>query len=220
MKETQNKLDDILSQSNQLAKEIGSYFKNGEKEKAEESKLKTVTLKQQSKTLSEQLNQISDELQDLLIHIPNVPHESVPNGKTPEDNEVVKEEGDIPKLHDGALPHWELAAKYDLIDFELGTKITGAGFPVYKGKGAKLQRALINFFLDKNTDAGYLEVQPPHLVNEASGFGTGQLPDKEGQMYHVTGDNLYLIPTAEVPVTNIFRDVIVKNDEFPIKYTA
>jgi seryl-tRNA synthetase len=219
-KETQNKLDDILSQSNQLAKEIGSYFKNGEKEKAEEAKLKTVTLKQQSKTLSEQLNQISDELQDLLIHIPNVPHESVPNGKTPEDNEVVKEEGDIPKLNDGALPHWELAAKYDLIDFELGTKITGAGFPVYKGKGAKLQRALINFFLDKNTDAGYLEVQPPHLVNEASGFGTGQLPDKEGQMYHVTGDNLYLIPTAEVPVTNIFRDVIVKNDEFPIKYTA
>jgi len=219
-KETQNKLDDILSQSNQLAKEIGSYFKNGEKEKAEEAKLKTVTLKQQSKTLSEQLNQISDELQDLLIHIPNVPHESVPNGKTPEDNEVVKEEGDIPKLHDGALPHWELAAKYDLIDFELGTKITGAGFPVYKGKGAKLQRALINFFLDKNTDAGYLEVQPPHLVNETSGFGTGQLPDKEGQMYHVTGDNLYLIPTAEVPVTNIFRDVIVKNDEFPIKYTA
>ena len=219
-KETQNKLDDILSQSNQLAKEIGSYFKNGEKEKAEEAKLKTVTLKQQSNTLSEQLNQISDELQDLLIHIPNVPHESVPNGKTPEDNEVVKEEGDIPKLHDGALPHWELAAKYDLIDFELGTKITGAGFPVYKGKGAKLQRALINFFLDKNTDAGYLEVQPPHLVNETSGFGTGQLPDKEGQMYHVTGDNLYLIPTAEVPVTNIFRDVIVKNDEFPIKYTA
>ena len=219
-KETQNKLDDILSQSNQLAKEIGSYFKNGEKEKAEEAKLKTVTLKQQSKTLSEQLNQISDELQDLLIHIPNVPHESVPNGKTPEDNEVVKEEGDIPKLNDGALTHWELAAKYDLIDFELGTKITGAGFPVYKGKGAKLQRALINFFLDKNTDAGYLEVQPPHLVNEASGFGTGQLPDKEGQMYHVTGDNLYLIPTAEVPVTNIFRDVIVKNDEFPIKYTA
>jgi seryl-tRNA synthetase len=144
----------------------------------------------------------------------------VPNGKTPEDNEVVKEEGDIPKLHSEALPHWELAAKYDLIDFELGTKITGAGFPVYKGKGARLQRALINFFLDRNTEVGYLEVQPPHLVNEASGFGTGQLPDKEGQMYHVTGDNLYLIPTAEVPVTNIFRDVIVKSEEFPIKYTA
>ena len=154
---------------------------------------------------------------NLLTHIPNVPHDSVPNGKTPEDNEVVKEEGDIPKLHSEALPHWELAAKYDLIDFELGTKITGAGFPVYKGKGARLQRALINFFLDRNTEAGYLEVQPPHLVNEASGFGTGQLPDKEGQMYHVTGDNLYLIPTAEVPVTNIFRDVIVKSEEFPYK---
>ena len=219
-KETQNKLDDILAQSNQIAKEIGAYFKNGEKEKAEEAKAKTVTLKQQSKTLSEKLNQVSDDLQELLIHIPNVPHDSVPNGKTPEDNEVVKEEGDIPKLHSEALPHWELAAKYDLIDFELGTKITGAGFPVYKGKGARLQRALINFFLDRNTEVGYLEVQPPHLVNEASGFGTGQLPDKEGQMYHVTGDNLYLIPTAEVPVTNIFRDGIVKSEEFPIKYTA
>ena len=219
-KETQNKLDDILAQSNQIAKEIGAYFKNGEKEKAEEAKAKTVTLKQQSKTLSEKLNQVSDDLQELLIHIPNVPHDSVPNGKTAKDNEVVKEEGDIPKLHSEALPHWELAAKYDLIDFELGTKITGGGFPVYKGKGARLQRALINFFLDRNTEVGYLEVQPPHLVNEASGFGTGQLPDKEGQMYHVTGDNLYLIPTAEVPVTNIFRDVIVKSEEFPIKHTA
>ncbi|MEC8273531.1 MAG: serine--tRNA ligase [Bacteroidota bacterium] len=219
-KETQNKLDDILAQSNQIAKEIGAYFKNGEKEKAAEAKAKTVTLKQQSKTLSEKLNQVSDDLQELLIHIPNVPNDIVPNGKTPEDNEVVKEEGDIPKLHSEALPHWELAARYDLIDFELGTKISGAGFPVYKGKGARLQRALINFFLDRNTEAGYLEVQPPHLVNEASGFGTGQLPDKEGQMYHVTGDNLYLIPTAEVPVTNIFRDVIVKSEEFPIKYTA
>ena len=213
-KETQNTLDDILSQSNQLAKEIGAYFKNGEKEKAEEAKLKTVTLKQESKTLSDKLNRVSQELQELLIHIPNVPHESVPNGKTPDDNEVVKEEGTIPQLYGGALPHWELATKYDLIDFELGTKITGAGFPVYKGKGARLQRALINFFLDKNTEVGYQEIQPPHLVNEASGFGTGQLPDKEGQMYHVTGDNLYLIPTAEVPVTNIFRDVIVKDNEF------
>jgi len=219
-KETQNKLDDILAQSNQIAKEIGAYFKNGEKEKAEEAKATTVTLKQQSKALSEKLNQVSQDLQDLLTHIPNVPHDSVPNGKTAEDNEVVKEEGHIPNLHSEALPHWELAAKYDLIDFELGTKITGAGFPVYKGKGARLQRALINFFLDRNTEAGYLEVQPPHLVNEASGFGTGQLPDKEGQMYHVTSDNLYLIPTAEVPVTNIFRDVIVKSEEFPIKYTA
>ncbi len=219
-KETQNKLDDILAQSNQIAKEIGAYFKNGEKEKIEEAKAKTVILKQQSKTLSEKLNQVSDDLQELLIHIPNVPHDSVPNGKTPEENEVVKEEGDIPKLHSEALPHWELAVKYDLIDFELGTKISGAGFPVYKGKGARLQRALINFFLDRNTEVGYLEVQPPHLVNEASGFGTGQLPDKEGQMYHVTDDNLYLIPTAEVPVTNIFRDVIIKSEEFPIKYTA
>ena len=219
-KETQNKLDDILAQSNQIAKEIGAYFKNGEKEKVEEAKAKTVTLKQQIKTLSEKLNQVSDDLQELLIHIPNVPHDSVPNGKTPEENEVVKEEGDIPKLHSEALPHWELAVKYDLIDFELGTKISGAGFPVYKGKGARLQRALINFFLDRNTEVGYLEVQPPHLVNEASGFGTGQLPDKEGQMYHVTDDNLYLIPTAEVPVTNIFRDVIIKSEEFPIKYTA
>ena len=210
----------FLAQSNQIAKEIGAYFKNGEKEKAQEAKAKTVTLKQQSKTLSEKLNQVSQDLQDLLTHIPNVPHDSVPNGKTAEDNEVVKEEGHIPNLHSEALPHWELAAKYDLIDFELGTKITGAGFPVYKGKGARLQRALINFFLDRNTEAGYLEVQPPHLVNEASGFGTGQLPDKEGQMYHVTADNLYLIPTAEVPVTNIFRDVIVKSEEFPIKYTA
>ena len=219
-KETQKKLDNILAQSNQIAKEIGTYFKNGEKEKAEEAKGTTVILKKQSKALLEKLNQVSQELQDLLIHIPNVPHDSVPSGKTTEDNEVVKEEGDIPKLHSESLPHWELASKYDLIDFELGTKITGTGFPVYKGKGARLQRALINFFLDKNIIAGYLEVQPPYLVNEASGFGTGQLPDKEGQMYHVTGDNLYLIPTAEVPVTNIFRDVIVKSEEFPIKYTA
>ena len=219
-KETQSKLDDILSQSNQIAKEIGAYFKNGEKEKAEEAKIKTVTLKQQSKALNDKLNAVNEELQELLIHIPNIAHDSVPNGKTPQDNEIVSTEGQVPTLHTGALPHWELAAKYDIIDFELGTKITGAGFPVYKGKGARLQRALINFFLDKNIEAGYQEVQPPHLVNEASGFGTGQLPDKEGQMYHVTGDNLYLIPTAEVPVTNIFRDVIVKKEDFPIKYTA
>ena len=219
-KDTQSKLDNVLSQSNQIAKEIGQYFKNGEKEKAEEAKLKTVELKQTSKSLGELLNKVSDELTDLLTQIPNVPHESVPSGKSANDNETVSEEGDIPKLHENALPHWELAQKYDLIDFELGNKISGAGFPVYKGKGAKLQRALINYFLDKNTAAGYQEIQPPHLVNEASGFGTGQLPDKEGQMYHVTVDNLYLIPTAEVPVTNIFRDVIVKSEDFPIKYTA
>ncbi|MDB2362015.1 serine--tRNA ligase [Flavobacteriales bacterium] len=219
-KDTQSKLDNVLSQSNQIAKEIGQYFKNGEKEKAEEAKLKTVELKQSSKSLTELLNKVSDELTDLLTQIPNVPHESVPSGNSANDNETVSEEGNIPKLHEKALPHWELAQKYDLIDFELGNKISGAGFPVYKGKGAKLQRALINYFLDKNTSAGYQEIQPPHLVNEASGFGTGQLPDKEGQMYHVTTDNLYLIPTAEVPVTNMFRDVIVKSEDFPIKYTA
>ena len=219
-KDTQSKLDNVLSQSNQIAKEIGQYFKNGEKDKAEEAKLKTVELKQSSKSLTELLNKVSDELTDLLTQIPNVPHESVPSGNSANDNETVSEEGDIPKLHENALPHWELAQKYDLIDFELGNKISGAGFPVYKGKGAKLQRALINYFLDKNTSVGYQEIQPPHLVNEASGFGTGQLPDKEGQMYHVTADNLYLIPTAEVPVTNIFRDVIVKSEDFPIKYTA
>lgn len=219
-KDTQSKLDNVLSQSNQIAKEIGQYFKNSEKEKAEEAKLKTVELKQSSKSLTELLNKVSDELTDLLTQIPNVPHESVPSGNSANDNETVSEEGNIPKLHENALPHWELAQKYDLIDFELGNKISGAGFPVYKGKGAKLQRALINYFLDKNTSAGYQEIQPPHLVNEASGFGTGQLPDKEGQMYHVTADNLYLIPTAEVPVTNMFRDVIVKSEDFPIKYTA
>jgi seryl-tRNA synthetase len=219
-KSTQAELDNVLAQSNQIAKEIGMLFKNGEVEKANAAKQQTVTLKEQSKSLQEQQAKINQELQDLLVQIPNIPHELVPAGKSAEDNEIVSEEGNIPELGDNKLPHWELAAKYDLIDFELGNKIAGAGFPVYKGKGARLQRALINFFLDKNVAAGYQEVQPPHLVNEDSGFGTGQLPDKEGQMYHVTGDNLYLIPTAEVPVTNIFRDVIVKSEEFPIKYTA
>jgi len=219
-KSTQAELDSVLAQSNQIAKEIGMLFKNGEVEKANAAKAQTAILKEQSKSLQEQQSKINQDLQDLLVQIPNISHDLVPAGKSAEDNEVVSEEGTIPSLEETNLPHWELAAKYDLIDFELGNKITGAGFPVYKGKGARLQRALINFFLDKNTDAGYLEVQPPHLVNEDSGFGTGQLPDKEGQMYHVTGDNLYLIPTAEVPVTNIFRDVIVKSEEFPIKYTA
>ncbi len=219
-KKTQSELDSVLSESNQLAKQIGGFFQSGEKEKAEKAKQKTAALKVKSKELSEEMQRASDELQTLIWQIPNVAHTSVPNGKTPEDNEVTLEEGSMPKLGDNALPHWELADKYDLIDFELGTKIAGAGFPVYKGKGARLQRALINYFLDKNTEAGYTEVQPPHLVNEASGYGTGQLPDKEGQMYHIGEDNLYLIPTAEVPVTNIFRDVIVKEDEFPIKYTA
>ena len=219
-KSTQAELDSMLAQSNQIAKEIGMLFKNGKVEKANAAKAQTANLKEQSKSLQEQQSKINQDLQDLLVQIPNIPHDLVPAGKSAEDNEVVSEEGTIPILGETNLPHWELAAKYDLIDFELGNKITGAGFPVYKGKGARLQRALINFFLDKNTDAGYLEVQPPHLVNEDSGFGTGQLPDKEGQMYHVTVDNLYLIPTAEVPVTNIFRNVIVKFEEFPIKYTA
>ena len=170
--------------------------------------------------MNNQLNKTTERLQELLYQIPNIPNTLVPAGNSEEDNECIFECGDIPKLHDGALPHWELAKKYDIIDFDLGNKITGAGFPVYKGKGAKLQRALINYFLDKNTDAGYQEVQVPYLVNEESGRGTGQLPDKEGQMYHITGDNLYLIPTAEVPVTNLYRDVLLKESDLPILHTA
>ncbi len=219
-KATQTELDNILAESNKISKEIGFLFKSGEQQKATILKEKTGQLKEQSKQLNEQLSNVQNELNNLLCQIPNIPNELVPSGTTEEDNEEVFKEGDIPKLYDGALPHWELAKKYDIIDFELGTKITGAGFPVYKGKGAKLQRALINYFLDKNTDAGYQEVQVPYLVNEASGFGTGQLPDKEGQMYHVTGDDLYLIPTAEVPVTNLYRDVLLKESDFPILHTA
>jgi len=217
---TQVKLDEVLAESNGLSKEIGILFKNGEAQKANLLKEKTAGLKEQSKELQEQLNTSSDALQSLLYNIPNIPHESVPLGNNDEDNEEVFRKGDIPVLHDGAQPHWELAKKYDIIDFELGTKITGAGFPVYKDKGARLQRALINYFLDKNTAAGYKEVQVPHLVNEASGYGTGQLPDKEGQMYHVTGDNLYLIPTAEVPVTNLLRGDMIAEADLPITYTG
>lgn len=209
-----------MAESNKLSKDIGDLFKLGETQKATILKQKTVQLKDKSKELSENLQQKATELQELLYLIPNIPNEIVPEGTSAEDNLNIFQEGEIPKLHAGAMPHWELAKKYDIIDFELGNKITGAGFPVYKGKGAKLQRALINYFLDKNTAAGYDEVQVPHLVNEASGFGTGQLPDKEGQMYHDATDNLYLIPTAEVPVTNIYRDVILKEDEFPIRKTA
>ncbi len=216
----QAELDTVLAESNKLSKEIGKLFKQGERQKAEIVKQKTAQLKETSKNLSEQLQHTSTELEELLYLIPNIPNDLVPAGSTEEDNETVYSEGEIPTLFDGALPHWELAKKYDIIDFELGNKITGAGFPVYKGKGAKLQRALINYFLDKNTAAGYDEVQVPHLVNEASGFGTGQLPDKEGQMYHVTEDNLYLIPTAEVPVTNIYRDVLLKETDFPICKTG
>ncbi|WP_417557465.1 serine--tRNA ligase [Mesoflavibacter zeaxanthinifaciens] len=216
----QTQLDNVLAESNSISKEIGMLFKSGKAEEANALKAKTGDLKESSKTLSEQLNQKADALNQLLYQIPNVPHDSVPSGNTDEDNEEIYKEGDIPQLHSEALPHWELAKKYDIIDFELGNKITGAGFPVYKGKGARLQRALIAYFLDKNTEAGYTEFQFPHLVNEASGFGTGQLPDKEGQMYHVTGDNLYLIPTAEVPGTNIFRDVLLNESDLPIGITG
>lgn len=217
---TQNELDSILNQSNQLAKEIGDLFKAGKTDEANVLKAKTVDLKETSRLMGEKLSSLESSLQEILIKLPNLPHESVPNGRTPEDNEVVSEHKISYNLPEKALPHWELAAKYDIIDFELGVKITGAGFPVYKGKGARLQRALINFFLDSATAQGYKEMQPPVVVNEASGFGTGQLPDKEGQMYYIGLDNLYLVPTAEVPVTNFYRDVIVKSSDFPIKMTA
>ncbi len=217
---TQTKLDNTLADSNKFSKEIGMLFKSGEQQKANLLKEKTAQLKENSKELSSALADIQEQLTQLLFTIPNIPDESVPAGQTDEDNEEIFQEGTIPKLEDGALPHWELAKKYDIIDFELGVKITGAGFPVYKGKGARLQRALINYFLDKNTEAGYKEFQVPHLVNETSGYGTGQLPDKEGQMYHVTGDDLYLIPTAEVPVTNMFRDELLKESDLPICCTG
>ncbi|HLP64197.1 serine--tRNA ligase [Flavobacterium sp.] len=217
---TQVELDNTLAESNKLSKDIGEMMKNGEKAKAEILKQKTVQLKEKSKELSEKLDAFAHELQQKMYLLPNLPAEIVPEGKTPEENLNVFEEGEVPVLHEGALPHWDLVKKYDIIDFELGVKITGAGFPVYKGKGAKLQRALISYFLDKNTDAGYQEYQVPHLVNEASGFGTGQLPDKEGQMYHVGLDDLYLIPTAEVPVTNLFRDVILNENELPVLCTG
>ena len=213
-------LDNTLAESNALSKEIGILFKSGEVQKANIVKEKTSQLKEQSKELNDELNASAKELQDLLFQIPNIPHSSVPQGQSEEDNEEIYKEAEIPTLHDAALPHWELAKKYNLIDFELGTKITGAGFPVYKGKGARLQRALINYFLDKNTDAGYTEYQVPHLVNEASGIGTGSLPDKEGQMYYVAADDLYLIPTAEVPVTNIFRGDLLQEKDFPLACTA
>ncbi|WP_136482137.1 serine--tRNA ligase [Cognatitamlana onchidii] len=216
----QAELDNTLAESNTLSKEIGNLYKSGEVDKANELKAKTAQLKSSSKELSELLNAKAEALNALLYKIPNVPNELVPAGNTDADNEEVFRAGDIPVLYDGAQPHWELAKKYDIIDFELGNKITGAGFPVYKGKGARLQRALIAYFLDKNTAAGYTEFQLPHLVNEASGFGTGQLPDKEGQMYHVGEDNLYLIPTAEVPGTNIFRDVVLNESELPIGITG
>ena len=217
---TQVEMDTILAEANKLSKDIGYLMKNGEKSKAEILKLKSVSLKEKSALAAHKLEELTNQLTQKMYLLPNLPADIVPAGKTPDDNITVFQEGDIPKLHQNAEPHWVLVKKYDIIDFELGVKITGAGFPVYKGKGAKLQRALINYFIDKNTEAGYTEVQVPHLVNEASGFGTGQLPDKEGQMYHVGIDDLYLIPTAEVPVTNLFRDVIVDENDLPIKYTG
>ncbi len=217
---TQTELDNVLAESNKLSKQIGMLFKQGNAAEANKLKEQTASLKESSKTLGQKLQEITEQLNQTLYQIPNVPHESVPKGASDEDNEEVFREGAVPELGANALPHWELAKKYDLIDFELGVKITGAGFPVYKGKGAKLQRALITYFLDKNTAAGYTEYQPPHVINEASGYGTGQLPDKEGQMYYIAQDDLYLIPTAEVPVTNFFRDTLLNEADFPICCTA
>ncbi len=217
---TQTQLDETLAESNQLSKEIGILFKSGEQQKANILKEKTSQLKDKSKELSDSFNATLAKLEQLLYTVPNIPNDLVPAGTTEDDNEEIFNEGDIPVLAEGSLPHWELAKKYDIIDFELGNKITGAGFPVYKGKGARLQRALITYFLDKAVDAGYTEYQLPLLVNEASGFGTGQLPDKEGQMYHVTEDDLYLIPTAEVPMTNLFRDRMLTEADLPISCTG
>ena len=215
-KEIQGKLDDILSQSNKISKSIGQLFAQKKIEEANQLKAQTAELKAQSTSLSEAMKKVENELLEVLYQIPNSPGDQVPEGKSEEDNKTIKVVGEKPTLTQN-LPHWELCEKYNLIDFELGVKITGAGFPVYRGKGARLQRALINWFLDKARDTGYEEIQPPILINEASGIGTGQLPDKEGQMYHMPIDNLYAIPTAEVPITNIYRDVILKEEQFPIK---
>ena len=217
---SQSKLDNILAESNQVAKEIGELFKKGESEKAITLKEKAALLKEESKKLATNLNELVGQLKITLLDVPNVPHDLVPSGNSEKDNLKILQEGKIPELHKNALPHWELASKYNIIDFELGTKITGAGFPVYKDKGAKLQRALINFFLDQNINAGYKEIQVPILINQDSGTATGQLPDKEGQMYLVNEDNLYLAPTAEVPVTNIYRNSILNSNELPICLTS
>ncbi|HOZ14812.1 MAG TPA: serine--tRNA ligase [Tenuifilaceae bacterium] len=219
-KAIQLQLDNNLAEQNSLAKQIGKLFADGKTAEANEAKSKTAELKETSKSLSQELSDVEPELKKLLMQVPNLPHTSVPAGHGAEDNVIVRSGGLVPELPKDSVPHWDLAKKYDIIDFELGVKITGAGFPVYKGKGAKFQRALINFFLDENTAAGYREVQPPHMVNEDSAYGTGQLPDKDGQMYYMQVDNFYMIPTAEVPVTNIFRDVILNASQLPIKMTA
>lgn len=216
-KESQVKLDNVLAESNVFSKEIGALFQAGKQEEANEKKAQTAELKNKAQQLKEQQGEIEKALRDELFQLPNIPNELVPEGKTEDDNDEIFSHGDKPNLGDNKQPHWELAEKFDLIRFDAGVKISGAGFPLYTGKGAKLQRALINFFLDKAIDAGYQEFIPPHLVNEDSAFGTGQLPDKEGQMYHMQEDNLFLIPTAEVPITNVYRDVILKEDDFPIK---
>lgn len=217
-RKAQSENDELLSQNNQLSRQIGELMKAGKREEAEKMKSNSAVLKQQVKELGEQQQTYEEEMQQLLYTIPNIPNENVPAGKSSDDNEIVHQHGEIPKLKEGFnLPHWELITKYDIIDFELGVKITGAGFPVYKGKGARLQRAMINFFLDEALEQGYQEIQPPIVINEASGYGTGQLPDKEGQMYYIDGDDLYLIPTAEVPITNIYRDVILKEEDLPLR---
>ena len=219
-KKVQFDMDSQLAEINKISKEIGLLMKEGKKEEAESAKQKTAQYKEASKDLQQKLNDIEEKLTEILYLIPNIPHESVKAGVSADDNENIYQSHDVKGLGEGAIPHWELASKYNLINFELGVKIAGAGFPVYLGKGARLQRSLVQFFLDRNTEAGYMEVNPPHVVNEASGYGTGQLPDKEGQMYFVNEDNLYLIPTAEVPVTNIYRDVILEEKELPVKNTA
>ena len=219
-KSTQGDLDEVLSQINVSSKDIGELFKAGNTEEANKVKQSIPSLKERSKDLGDKLNTIEGEIRSILLKIPNRPHELVPQGKTSDDNDIIDEHGTIPMLGKDAKPHWDLALQYDIIDFELGSKITGSGFPVYKGKGARYQRALINFFLDKAGESGYREMQPPILINEDSGYGTGQLPDKEGQMYHVGIDNLYLSPTAEVPLTNMYRDTILSLDELPVKITA
>ncbi len=216
-RETQKKRDEALAEANTLAKEIGALMKSGNKDGAEQIKGKSGTLKAEAQSLGETLDKTDKELQELLYTIPNIPHESVPTGKGSEDNIIAHEHGVMPSLAAGAQPHWDLIKKYDIIDFDLGNKITGAGFPVYKGKGARLQRALINFFLDEATKVGYTEIQAPILVNRDSGYGTGNLPDKDGQMYHATTDDLFLIPTAEVPITNIYRDEILDETHLPVK---
>lgn len=216
-RDTQKELDDVLARSNAKAKEIGALMKAGNKAEAEAAKAETAELKSRSKRLEETLKSVEQQVQDVLVTIPNLPHSSVPEGRSAEDNEVVYQHGEIPTLPELALPHWELIRNYDIIDFELGNKITGAGFPVYKGKGARIQRALINFFLDEALNAGFLEIQPPIVINKESGFGTGQLPDKEGQMYYIAEDDLYLIPTAEVPITNLYRDMILQESDLPVK---